>query len=97
MARITFKAKVQEMGNCSGGVAYRYVTVPKLECKHCDMAAFRSHPKFGGYANSDLFPGMLARIASGLKAGSLGLRLDRLPPNVTVDESGFLAVVAVEV
>jgi hypothetical protein len=95
--RIQFKAKIQEVLNMDDTVAYQYVSVPVLKRSHVDMNAARNHPKYGGYANSDMFPGMLARIRSDLIKGSLGLRMDRLPENVVVDTSGFLANVTIEV
>lgn len=88
MATITFKAKVQRL---------EYVPVPTLKRSHCDMNAMRSHPKLGSYANSDLFAGMLERIRRDLFKGAVGLRLDALPDNVTVNRAGFLAVVTVTV
>jgi hypothetical protein len=101
MATIKFKAKIREAWNADGeSVAWRYVDVPKLTRSHCDMEAFRRHPKYGGLANSALFPNVLSRIerdALGVRDYSRLLRLDRLPQGVTVDESGFLAVVSFEV
>jgi len=97
MATIEFKAKVKHVHNSDGTVAYQYIPVPELTRKHCDMNAFRQHPKFGGLANSDLFAGILSRVRSGLVNGGLGLRLDRLPDNVTVNTAGFLALVQVAV
>lgn len=94
---VTFKAKVRRMVNMDGTVAYRYVDVPKtIGCKHCDMQAFRDSAKFGPYANSDFFPGMLRHAVEqvGVKPGGR-LKLDALPDGVTVDESGFLAVVSI--
>ena len=102
-ADITFSAKVQECQNVDGTLAYRFVQVPELTRKHCDMAAFRKHPKYGAYANSDLFPAMLSRIRKPLlstfdyRTGSGGMRLDQLPENVAVDTSGFLAKVTIKV
>lgn len=61
------------------------------------MPAFRKHPKFGGFANSQLFPNMLSRIRRDITNAGGWIRLDRLPENVTIDESGFLAVVKIEV
>jgi hypothetical protein len=59
------------------------------------MTAFRQHKRYGGIANSDLFPNALARIRRDL--GDY-IRLDKpLPENVTIDESGFLAKVTLEV
>lgn len=97
MATITFKGKIERMEHVDGSLVYEYIRVPVLTRSHCDMAAFRRHAKYGGYANSDLFAGMLARIRSALVAGSVGLHLDALPDNVTVDASGFLARVTVTV
>lgn len=96
-ATIRFKAKVQELANVDGSVAYRFVSVPELKRSHCDMTAFRNHPKFGSYANSDLFPAMLARIRREIVAGGLGLRLDQLPDNVQVDATKLLAEITITV
>lgn len=95
MAKIQFRAKVETIYNMDETVAYRRVKVPTLTRSHCDMNAFRSHKKYGSYANSDLFPGMLKRI----KADRTGdyIRLDRVPEGVTVDTSGYLAYVAFDV
>ena len=81
--------------NVDGTPAFQYVAVPVLTRSHCDITAFRSHPKFGGLANSDLFPNVLARI----KRDRLGerIRLDKIPDGVTIDTSSFLAVVTVDV
>lgn len=94
MANATFKAKPETIFNHDGTPAYRRVKVPALERRHCDMAAFRSHAKFGAYANSDLFVGLLRRQ---LKEAGIGayIRLDQLPPCVTVDESSFLVSVTI--
>lgn len=91
-ARIQFKGKVQTMYNIHDIVAYEYIQVPVLDRKHCDMNAFRTHPKYGSYANSDLFPGMLSRIRKD-KFGGTVLKLNAVPEGVHVDTSGFLAVV----
>ena len=95
MAKISFKAKIQTVYNMDDTVAYHCIKVPELTRKHCDMDAFRQHPKYGSYANSDLFPGMLRRIRKD-KFGET-IRLDKLPDGVTVDTSGFLAVVSISV
>lgn len=89
-ATITFKAKLdKELG---------LIKLPVLTRNHCDMNAFRTHPKHGSYANSDLFPAMLARIKSEVFGqGKLFLRLDSIPENVSVDTSGFLAVVTITI
>lgn len=96
MARISFKAKIEPVYNMDETLAYQIIRVPVLERRHCDMPAFRQHPKYGSYANSDLFPGMLNRIRKDRLVGQYGntIRLDRLPEGVSVDASGFLVVVS---
>lgn len=93
---VEFRTKVITQTYTDGSVAFRGVKVPKLTSSHCDMGAFRKHPEWSGYANSDLFPAMLAR---GLAKLGIGSRIDMgkpLPPGVSVDESGFLALVRIE-
>ena len=96
MAEISFKAKALTMYNTDDTVAYQYLAVPQFDRKHCDMAAFRCHPKYGSYANSDLFKGMLSRIRRDVFKDGI-LRLDAVPTGVSVDTSGFIAVVSLEV
>lgn len=102
-ATITFRTKVEDCQNADGSLAYRFVKVPEFTRKHCDMNSFRCHSKYGSYANSDMFHGMLKTIRKPLlsafdyRTGSGFMRLDQVPPNVKVDDSGFLAVVTVEV
>lgn len=96
MAKVTFRAKPEILYNMDNSEAYRRIKVPVLSRAHCDMAAFRSHPRFGAYANSDLFPNLLRRQRELLGVREY-IRLDQpLPPNVTVDVSGFLAVVTID-
>ena len=95
VAQIQFRGKVQQLW-IGDSVSYEYIRVPALDRKHCDMSAFRKHPRYGGLANSDLFKGMLARIRKERFKGDQ-LRLDAIPDGVSVDTSGFLAVVTLEV
>lgn len=94
--KIQFKSKIQTVFNVDDTPAYQYIAVPVFKRSHVDMNAARQHPKYGWLANSDMFPGVLAKIRAGIVGGSLGLRLDRVPENVTVDTSGFLAHVTIE-
>ena len=71
-------------------VAYQYVDVPVLKRSHVDMNAARIHPKYGSWANSDLFVGMLARIRTRV-APQGTIRLDAVPEGILVDTSRFLA------
>lgn len=96
MAKIEFKGKVRSMYNMDDTLVYQYISVPELDRKHCDMHAFRAHPKYGPYANSDLFKGMLRHIRTATFGRDI-VRLDAIPAGVTIDTSGFLAVIRWEV
>lgn len=98
MAKITFKAKAFDVFYADDTLAYRAVKVPAAFTRsHCDMAAFRSHAKFGGIANSDLFPNALARIRRDMFGVRDAIRLDQIPAGVSIDTSGFLAIVSFDV
>lgn len=97
MATIVFKGKVKQVIYSNGEHAYDYISIPELDRKHCDMAAFRNHPKYGAYANSDLFKGMLAGIKRQFFGSRSVIQLDQVPEGVTVDASGFLAIVTIAV
>lgn len=95
MPQIRFKAKLQTVYNHDDTIAYQYVGVPRIARSHCDMAAFRSSPKFGAYANSDMFLAIVAREFRALGIGGM-IKLGELPECATIDASGFLAVVTIE-
>jgi hypothetical protein len=90
---IKFKGKIITVYNVDDTVAWRAIKIPKLERRHCDMARFRNDARFSGLANSDLFTNLLAKQTRHLGDA---IRLDRIPSGVTVDESGFLATVTIE-
>lgn len=94
--QIKFKAKMQTMHDMDDTPLYDYIEVPTFKRSHVDMNAARQHPKYGSYANSDLFPAMLARIRRELLDGRAYLHLDQLPENVTVTP-GFLHTVTIKV
>lgn len=96
MANIQFKAKIRTVYNMDDSPAWQYVECPDFKRHHCDMPAFRDHPKFGVFANSDLFLNVLSRVKKDIAPNGT-IRLDRLPPNVVIDNSGFLAVVTISV
>ena len=93
MAKITFKAKA--------GILHREFSttseykIPKLERRHCDMEAFRSHPKYGGLANSDLFCGLINNLVRKLYPSGY-VRSDDLADGTSI-ESGYLAKVTIDV
>jgi hypothetical protein len=95
MPTITFRAKVENIVYPDGTPAQSRVKVPTLTNRHCDMHAFRTDKKFGPYANSDLFPSVLARAVKALGVRDY-IRLDQIPDAVTVDASGFLARVTID-
>jgi hypothetical protein len=95
MAAISFRAKPETVYTMDGAPAFQRIRVPVLTRAHCDMAAFRKHPKYGGLANSDLFKNVLARLRRDFTGDYI--RLDRVPEGVTLDTSGFLATVTLEV
>ncbi len=100
---IEFRGKVREQTYTDGTLASRRIQVPKLERRHvADMGSARSSRKYGGFANSDLFPSMLNRAAESIGCRRIGeaLYVDLLgptPAGITVDESGFLALVRIDV
>lgn len=94
MATITIRTKIRTANSTE---PYRYIQIPSLKRSHCDMAAFRSHPQFRPYANSDLFLGMVTRE---LRKRGIGetLKVDTdLPDGVSIDDSGFLAVLTITI
>ena len=95
MATIKFKAKIKTVYSVHGDVLYTYLKVPVFNIRHCDMPAFRQHKKYGSYANSTLFPGMLSRIRNEYFPRGV-LRLDNIPDGVEV-ASGFLTTVEINV
>lgn len=98
MAKIQFKGKIRTARFTDSSRDYDYIQIPELDRKHCDMNAMRAHSKYGSYANSTMFKMMLQRAKREV-FGSLStqLKLDAIPEGVTVDTSGFLAVVTFEV
>lgn len=95
MPQVRFKAKVQRVLDMDGALAYEYVKVPALDRRHADMHAFRAHPKYGPLSNSDMFPSVLARAARAIAPKGI-IRLDNVPDGATVDTSGYLATVTLE-
>lgn len=96
MPTIIFKAKAHPGQSAHTLEWSEFVQVPKLQTKHCDMPAFRKSLRFGGYANSDLFTNMLRRelVKEGI---SSRIDINNPPRGVTVDTSGFLARVTIEI
>ena len=96
MLTVSFKAKPETIYNVDGSVAFVRVKVPELTRKHCNIDAFRRSRKFGGFANSDLFPAMLNRAVAQLGIKS-HIKLDAIPPCVTIEPGAFLIVVTIEI
>lgn len=96
MAQIKFKTKLKSMYIVGGTFDYDYVQVPEFKRSHCDMQAFRSHSKYGAYANSDLFLGMLSHIRKNTFKNGI-LKMNEIPDGVHVDTSGFFVSVSFDV
>lgn len=95
MARISFKAKTQEIQDLRDKTWRSSVRVPRIKKSHCDMEAFRRHKRYRAYANSDLFEGMINGYVKRLFPDGW-VRLDELPPGVEVF-AGFLVTVNIEI
>lgn len=95
MPQVKFRAKVETVRHVDNSIAYRCVRVPALKRSHCDMQAFRTDRNWGSYANSDLFLNMLNGAKKRAGVGDV-IKLDAVPSAATVDESGFLAVVTID-
>lgn len=96
MPNITFRGKIEQLHYTDGTPAPARIKVPKLSSAHFNREDFRRHPRFAALANSDLF---LSALTGALRAKGIRetIRLDTLPEGVTVDQSGFLAHVTIEV
>jgi hypothetical protein len=79
------------------GIEFHSIKVPALTRSHCDMAAFRTHKKFGGFANSDMFPAILARIRRDKFGGRDWFKLESPPEGVTIERGALLCVVSFDV
>ncbi len=92
--KITFRGKIETLHSVEGAPLYSRIKVPKITRNHCDMQAFRTSQRFSAYANSDVFPSVLARALAELGIKEY-VRLDSIPAGVFVDTNGFLAKVTV--
>ena len=78
-------------------IAFKYIAVPEIKRSHCDMHAFRTSQRFGGYANSDMFLGMLKRAMKEIGIEKeIRLNAEFLSNGIRIDDSGFLAKVTIE-
>lgn len=89
--RVSFKAKAEPVGD------RLLVKVPKIEPRHTDRAEWRASKAFGGFANSDLFPGLLRRQVRNIIGDRSCLWLDQLPAGVEADTSAFLATITITI
>lgn len=89
----TFKAKIEnEQRFLDGKLVWRRVVrvKKKLQRADCDL---RQHWAY----NSNLYPALLKRAMAEVIGNARSLDVDALPPGVSVDETGFLAKVTIEV
>lgn len=90
MATIKIKAKLHE-----GGISGAFYCLPIFHKSHCNMAEFRAHSRYGAFANSDIFPSVLARIRRDIAGDSGILYAGNLPENVSI-ERGFLDTITID-
>ena len=86
-AFITFRTKLRTLDDG------RRFFMPKVRVSRTDC---NLRPHENDYYNSDLFEPMLNRAYKEAFGGLSWVSLDSLPEGVTVDSSGFLAMVKVE-
>lgn len=91
---IEFKAKPEAIWY--GEVKRHRVKVPELSTRHCDMHAFRVSRRFGSYANSVLFTALLTRALGVAGIGRYLWADEPLPSGVSIDSTGFLWAVKIE-
>lgn len=97
MPSLTFKAKPQKVFNGDDlTLAYEFVKLPVDLARYADKDAFRKHPEFRAYANSDMFGSILKRALLKHNIGPV-IRLDRVPEGVSIDTSSFLTTVTIQV
>ena len=95
--KIEFKGKIEKLYTIEGNIACERIKIPKLDRKHCNMSEFRAQTKYGAFANSDLFHGVLSRIKKQVFGETEYLRLNAIPESVKINTNNFLAVVTFEV
>lgn len=92
----TYNAKIR-VGEVAGRDATaRYVRVLKLVRRHhLNLPVLRVHSRWGGLANSDLMPGIIAGLLAKAAIGRAWFDLDALPPMIRVepDKGSFMASV----
>lgn len=89
VATLTYKTKVREFADNGG----RYIDYKKTFSRHdCNLK-----PCDHDYYNCDMFPGMLNRAATAAQGNKTWCRLEDLPECITLDDSGFLAVVTIHI
>ena len=102
--KISFKAKIKTSRWDDNTIARRYLKFPALTQAHYSQSEARAHPKYGNLANWDGFPSILRSAAckAGVRKNAAGCWIElpptaELPPTITVDETGFLALVTVDI
>lgn len=88
-ATLTYKTKVKNFADNGG----RYIDYKKS----CDRKDCNLKPHEHAYYNSDLFCSILNRAAKIAQDNKTWCRIEELPECITLDETGFLAVVKVQI
>lgn len=96
--KITYKQKIQEIICPKTYKVKPGIRIPlKFSSAHYSHSDGVNDQYFTNYINSALLPAAFNRrlAEKGLRHG-LGIALDNLPDSVTVDTSGFLAVITID-
>ena len=88
MIMIKFKAKLKIVYNMDDTVNRQYFTIPKIKRTHCNMDAMRNHPKYSGYANSNMFEAVINKAVKE-SVGDI-INIANVPDNVKIESPGRL-------
>lgn len=90
MPKITIKTKLID---CP--FRGKYYRIPKIKHTHCDMPAFRTSAKFGGWANSDMFLLLIERELRAIHMTGEVLPVT-FPDCVTIEKGRLLDTITIE-
>ena len=98
MLQVRWKAKAYQGAVFSGEQPRPFVPVKKTLGRNdvTSLHEFRTHPKWGAYANSDLAGGIIRRLVKERIGNRTFIDTENVPDGVEVDLSGFLAAVTLD-
>ncbi len=96
MGTIVFAGKIQKQTDPNSKITHEYVRIPVIARQHIVINSFRNHPKYGFYANSTVLFSMIEKDLESMFPDHW-IRLNDLPPNVSVTHNGFIAEVSITI